>query len=103
MTPPMVERVARAIDPLCFEPEVERVYGDLWALHSQHKAREKALAALRAMREPTLTMLGDGETAIMYCEDTTQDSYGSYTWIDHRRAAVETWAAMIDAAINEGK
>lgn len=52
-----LEEVAKAIDPECFDPEVERVYGDMWAFERQRKAREAAIAAVKAMRKPSRLML----------------------------------------------
>lgn len=53
----MIETVARALDPECFDAEVERVYGELWAFDRQAKARRNARAAIEAMREPTPEMV----------------------------------------------
>lgn len=42
----LVEAIARAFNPECFEPEVVKTYGDLWALRQQDKQRHFARAAL---------------------------------------------------------
>ena len=94
----MVERVARAIHQRMkkggaykYEYEVDKFSFDILAI-----------AAIEAMRKPTQGMLNDGETAVDNCEDGGTDSYGSYTYIDDRRAALKSWQAMIDAALAEG-
>lgn len=80
----LVEKMARAMNPECFEPEVERVYGDLWAFDKQAKMRKMALAALKAIRVPTLKMARAGKPAT-----------GSAAMSDW------TWCAMVEAAIAE--
>jgi hypothetical protein len=42
----LVEKMAQEINPECFEPEVVKTYGDLWALRQQEKMRSIAKTAL---------------------------------------------------------
>ena len=84
----MAEKMARAMNPECFEPEVERVYGDLWAFDKQAKMKRMALAALEAMREPNDTVTQAGLDHIM-----------RYHPFGYKGA----WRCMIEQAILEAK
>lgn len=85
-----VERVARALDPECFEDAVVRVYGDLWAYELQAKARRQARAAILALREPTPEMLQAACDAT-FCPDPLTPETA------HRIG----WTAAIDAALGD--
>lgn len=100
-----VERVARALNPECFDAEVERVYGELWAFDSQAKARRQARAAILALREPTKEMVvaGDDEKEMCIDSDWSSDADGNrhdYMVINSDLAA-HVWRAMIDAALGD--
>lgn len=105
-----VERVARAIyekSPLYVErPNIgDAMRSMTWdeaARYGHEDYYSMARAALTALREPSEAMIDDGEIAVDDCEDSGKDSYGTYSYIDGRRAAFEAWQSMIDAALAEG-
>jgi hypothetical protein len=80
MSESMVERVAKAIDPVAFDPGYTG--GPNGRAFRQDEARTKALAAIEAMREPTDAMIDAG-------------------LIGRRHDARDNFRAMIDAALKE--
>jgi hypothetical protein len=85
----MIERVARTLNSEVFDPEVLRVYGDLWAYDARDKALKQARAAIEAMREPTGFMKTSGlySHALDEAESLNIEHVG------------EVWRAMIDEAL----
>ena len=81
MSREMIERVARTLNAEVFDPEVLRVYGDIWAYDSRDKALERARAMIEAMRDPTKAMIAAG-------------------WIDKEDVNPDDiWRAMIEEAL----
>lgn len=81
----MVERVARAIDPSCWEiPEEDYPAERARREAKQFSSLAAAKRAIEAMREPTEVMVKAG--ASIYCSEYE---------------APEIWKDMIDAALNE--
>lgn len=50
----LIEEIARAINPECFEKDVVATYGDLWAFKQQDRERTRARAALAVARKAIL-------------------------------------------------
>lgn len=96
MTPPMVERVARALflkwdaragSSLGAYEDVDETAKDYW--------RDQARAAIEAMREPTMQQEIEGKAALIFGRRV----HGN----DVCPSPNAVYVAMIDAAINEGK
>lgn len=97
----LVEKMARTIDSAC----ECRNCGLLtyWENHTQEccdrpswisaSDRNKAIAALKAMREPTESMIYE---ACINGPDTNAGAFSDYD-------ATQVWQAMIDQAIKEGE
>lgn len=86
MSERMIEECAKAIDPECFEPEIVKIYGDLWAYKRQEECRNAVRAVLTRLREPTPGM----------------NQAGAHAALIQREGHMGIFRAMIDAAL-EGK
>jgi hypothetical protein len=89
----MIERVARALfdDEWPGEPLEEE-----WD-HNRDAWRQKARAAIEAMREPTKAMLGDQGQPDPRFDDLDYRLEPS----EYPRALTKIWEAMIDAALKD--
>ena len=77
MSNEMIERVARVLNPQVFDPEVLRVYGDLWANDDHDKAIRQARAAIAVMRNPTQTMKTRGFYRARFANGATIEDAGN--------------------------
>ena len=89
----MVERVAKAIHAVVqtYNPPIQGYGGPGWGAYVK-----EAEAAIAAMREPSVEMVGDAGARVLnqYVNADPADSYhGTATW------AWECWQAMIDEAL----
>lgn len=80
----IIERVARAIDPLAWTEPLQQS-----TEFRRHRSRELAVAALLAAREPT-------EAQIIAVDRACHEH-----WPNARKMAVAMQAAMIDAALSD--
>lgn len=85
----MLERVAKALDPDCFEESFLKLYGKQITDDLRSDALSSASAAIEAMRVPTISML-DG--ACYVGPDTNSGEFS-------RNNAIDVWIAMIDSAL----
>ncbi|MEP0149994.1 hypothetical protein [Roseibium sp.] len=90
MAETMIERVARAMEPILFGGLPDGQCGPATA-RARATAREKARAAIEAMREPTEAMVTIGACR----EDQDHDIF------EEGHIAREVWLEMIDAALKE--
>lgn len=97
----IVERVARAIDPLAFHPEeIERIglNPDRMRLR-RNRAEKKARAAIEAMWQPTERMI-----RAAYGDDVPPDCTAERTIAELKMNKIGVhWRAMIDAALSPGE
>lgn len=108
----MIERVARAIDPLAWNSDPsDRDYTPAQAAKDRQESLRLALVAIKAMREPTEEMLIAGMEGALkenaqYLEDI---SHNSHSWsavhvaLGNSKTAAAVFHGMIDAALQEGK
>ena len=82
--PEMVERVAEAIRPLCYDE------------CSEKELLEFAAAAIEAMREPTEAMSKAGNVPIRWTQEVPPRLELPFGW-----TTTDAWRVMIDAALGE--
>lgn len=74
----MIEKIAKAIAPISMGPAA--------TTHAREYAIERAIAALKAMREPSEEMINAGHIALLEGGESAH-----------------CWQAMIDTALAEGR
>ena len=103
MTHPIVEAAARRIsERRRFHRQHEDEFAEQAAQMADHIAAKSLVAeVLRLAREPSAGMSSEGSDAVEANEESTRDSYGSYSWVNYTEAANASYKAMIDALLRE--